>query len=621
MLEAIRERAQGWIAKVILALLIVFFALWGIGSYFSRGGKEKPAAEVDGQTISQRDFAKALREQKEALGGKVEDKALRQAVMDQLVDTTLLANAALKAGYTVLEPQIMAMLTGVEAFQENGKFSQARLDAWLKSRGMSQAELMTIVRQDLLLRQIQLGIAEGALVPRPSVAQMAALIGQQREVNEVIFDQKAYEIQVRVEDAAVRKEYEANKDKYTTPRQVKIQYAVLSLNHLEQGIQVSDEQARKVYEANPARYQEPERRRASHILIQAPEGSEGGVKAAAKAKAEQVLAEVRKHPGKFADLARQYSQDPGSSQNGGDLGAFTRDMMVKPFADAVWSMKPGEISGLVESPFGFHIIRLDAVIPGAKMGFEAVKGEILQTLRQQEAQRRFAEAAERFDNLVYEQPDSLEPVAKEFGLKLETTDWVHERSTSPAFLTNKRLMESLFSEDSLKKHHNVEAVEVAPNTLVAARVLEFRPPGLLSLADVAQDIRRALTRAKARQLAVEAGQKALAAAQAGQDITGWSAPMTLSRAQPLNVPREALKAVFRANVNKLPAYVGTETAEGYRLYRINKVVNVDAAAQMEQMRDDLRRLLAQEEVHAYLAHLKAKADIHIEPSALEAASE
>ena len=621
MLEAIRDRAQGWIAKVILALLIIPFALWGIDSYFSGSGQEKPAAKVNGEDISQRDFLKALRDQKEAMGGKVEEKALREMVMDQLVNTSLLSGAALKAGFSVVEPQIQSMLAGLETFQENGKFSQARLDAWLRSRGMSQGELMALLRQDQLLRQVQVGLGEGAIAPRPSVAHLADLIGQQREVNEIAFEQQAFVNQVKVDDKAIQAEYDAHKDKYATPREVKVQYAVLSLTQLEQGIKVSDEDARKFYESNQSRYQEPERRRASHILIQAAEGADAATKAAAKAKAEQILTEVRKAPGKFADLARQHSQDPGSGQNGGDLGPFTRDMMVKPFSDAVWSMKPGDISGLVESQFGFHIIRLDGVISGAKMGFDVVKGEILQTLRQQEAQRRFAEVAERFSNMVYEQPDSLEPVAKEFGLSLETSDWIHERISSPAFLANPRLLEALFAEDSLQKHHNVEAVEVAPNTLVSARVLEYRPAGVLPLADVAQDIRSQLTKAQALKLASEAGQKALATAQSGQNLGGWSAPMTLSRAQPLNVPRAALKAVFRANVSKLPAYVGAETDEGYRVYRINRVVAVDASAQVEQMRGDLRRLIAQEEVRAYLENLKAKADIKIEPTSLEPAAQ
>lgn len=621
MLEAIRERAQGWIAKIILALLIVPFALWGIDSYFSRGGRQKPAATVNGEDISQQEFLKALRDQKEALGGKVDEKALRQTVMDQLVHTRLLADAAYKSGFAILEPQVQAVLAGLEAFQENGQFSQARLDAWLRSRGMSQGELMALLQQDHLLRQVQTGLGQGALVPRPSVAQLAALIGQQREVNEVVFDQQRYLGQAKVDDRAVQAEYEAKKDSYATPRQVRVQYAVLSLSSLEKGINPSDEDARKYYEANPSLYQEADKRRASHILIPVSPGADANARNAAKARAEQVLAEVRKTPKRFADLARQYSQDPGSAQKGGDLGAFAREMMVKPFADAVWSMQPGEISSLVETQFGFHIIRLDGVLPGTRMGFEAVKGEILQNLRRQEAQRRFAEAAERFSNLVYEQPESLDPVAKEFGIQLETSGWIDEKHASPAFLANSRLLQSLFAEDSLKKRNNVEAVEVAPNTLVSARVVEYRPAGLRPLADVAAEIRQRLMQDQARKLAIEAGRKALSAAQAGQEVGGWSAPMTLSRGQALNVPQEAIKAVFRANVAKLPTHVGAETPEGYRLYRINRVTNVDATAQMERMRVDLRRLMAQEELRAYMENLKARAKIEIQPSALEPAAE
>lgn len=616
MLEAIRDRAQGLIAKVILALLIIPFALWGVDSYFTGGGQEKPAATIDGDPITQREFLKAVRDQKEALGGKVDEKALREKVMEQLINTRLLSNAALKGGFTVLEPQMQAMLAGLEAFQENGQFSQARMDAWLQSRGMSQGELMGLLQQDQLLSQVQMGLAEGAVVPRPSVAQLAALLGQQREVNEISFDRQVFVGQAKVDDKAVQAEYEAHKDNYATPRQARVQYAILSQANLEQGVKVSDADALKYYEANPGRYQEPERRRASHILMQVPQGADAAAKAAAKTKAEQILAEVQKTPGRFADLARQHSQDPGSGQNGGDLGAFTRDMMVKPFADAVWSMKQGEIRGLVESQFGYHIIRLDGVVPGAKMGFDVVKGEIQQALRQQEAQRRFAEAAERFSNMVYEQPENLDEAAKEFNLKLETSDWIDEKKASPAFLANPRLMEALFSADSLQKHHNVEAVEVAPNTLVSARVVEYRPAGMRPLAEVAQDIRQQLLQAQAQKMATEAGQKALAAAQAGQTLNGWSAPMTLSRSQSLNIPREGLKAVFRANVSKLPVYAGVETAQGYRLYRINRVVAGGAAPQVEQMRADLRRLVAQEEVRAYLENLRAKAELKIEPESL-----
>jgi len=623
MLEAIRERAQGWIANVILGLLVIPFALSGIDSYFSGGGQEPPAAEIDDVQISQREFIKTLKDQEEELGGKVEEKALRKLVMDQLVNTRVLSMAATKAGFSILDPQIQAVLAGVEIFQENGKFSEARMDAWLRSRGMSRGELPAMIGQDLLLKQVQIGYGEGALAAKPIAERLARLLSQQREINEAAFDAKSYANAVKIDDKAIEADYRGRQNDYTTPVQVKVQYVTLSQALLEEGIQIGDEQVRKHYEANVARYQEPEQRRAAHILVKVDGGADAKSRQAAKSRAEQLLAEAVKTPSKFADLARQHSQDPVSGAKGGDLGAFTRDMMVKPFADAVWSMKPGEIRGLVESQFGYHIIRLDNVVVGAKLGFDVVKDEIRRELRQQEAQRRFVESAERFSNLVYEQPDSLAPAAKEFGLKLEESGWLAKGQTAqPAILANPRLMDSLFSEDALTKRQNIEAIEVAPNTLVAARVIDHRPAGLLPLADVAGDIRNRLTREAARKLAIEAGQKALEAARSGQGAVTFSAPMTVSRMQPLNLPAASVRAIFSAETGKLPAYMGVESAEGYRVYRINRVIaNEPPAEQAAKIRADLRRLLAQEEMRAYLESVKAKAEIKIAPAALEPKAE
>jgi peptidyl-prolyl cis-trans isomerase D len=623
MLEAIRERAQGWIAKVILGLLVIPFALWGIDSYFSGGGQEPPAAEIDDIQISQREFIKTLKDQQEELGGKVEEKALRKLVLDQLVNTRVLSMAATKAGFSILDPQIQAVLAGIDVFQENGKFSEARMEAWLRSRGMSRGELPAMIGQDLLLKQVQIGYGEGALVAKPIAERLARLLSQQREINEAAFDARSYANAVQIDDKAIEADYRARQNDYTTPVQVRVQYVTLSQALLEEGIQIGDEQVRKHYDANAARYQEPEQRRAAHILVKVDEGADAKSRQAARARAEQLLAEAQKTPSKFGELARQNSQDPVSGAKGGDLGAFTRDMMVKPFADAVWSMKPGEIRGPVESQFGYHIIRLDNVVVGAKLGFDVVKDEIRREMRQQEAQRRFVESAERFSNLVYEQPDSLAPAAKEFGLRLEESGWLAKGQTAqPAILANPRLMDSLFGEDALTRRQNIEAIEVAPNTLVAARVIDHRPAGLLPLADVAGDIRNRLTREAARKLAIEAGQKALEAARSGQGAVTFSAPMTVSRMQPLNLPAASVRAIFSAGAAKLPAYLGVESAEGYRVYRINRLVaNEPPVEQAAKIRVDLRRLLAQEEMRAYLESVKAKAEIKIAPAALEPKAE
>jgi peptidyl-prolyl cis-trans isomerase D len=447
---------------------------------------------------------------------------------------------------------------------------------------------------------------------------LSGLLAQQREVNEAVFDRKDFLKSVNIDDKAVQAEYDAHKADYATPVMLRVQYLVLSQAALEDKVQVSDDQARKFYEANAARFQEPERRTASHILIKIDAGADAKVRAAAKAKAEQVLAEVKKSPASFGELARKYSQDPVSGEKGGDLGSFTRDMMVKPFSDAAFQMQKGTISGLVESQFGYHIIRVDGIVPGAKVAFDVVKGDILKELKQQEAQRKFAEAAERFSNMVYEQPDSLAPAAKEFSLSIQESAWFN-RKAAPAPLGNERLLDSLFADDAQKKKQNVEAVEVAPNTLVSARVIESRAAGQRSLAEVANEIRLKLSGIRARELAIEAGKKALATSS---QVSSWSAPMTVSRMQPLNLPPAAVKAVFRATTAKLPAYAGAETAEGYRVYRINRVVAGQAQPDMaKRIRGDVRRMLSQEEMRAYLENLKAKASIKIEPSALEPKAE
>ena len=616
MLEAIRERAQGWIARIILGFIVLTFAIWGVDWYFKGGGKEPAVATLDGDTISQRDFLDAVKQQRSVMGVKGDlpaamEKALRKQVADQLVDIRLLARQAQNDGFAVSDSQMGALLAGIELFQENGKFSQERLNAFLRSRNWTEQKLTQMMQQDILLRQVQFAYGEGAVVPTASINRLAQLLAQQREVNEIVYDAKSFLNLVKIDDASVEQDYNTHKQDYAMPAQVRVQYVVLSQDAVKGQIQVSEAMARQYYDSNKARYQQPESRRASHILIQA--GTEPSAKAAAKAKAEKVLQEVKAKPARFAELAKQYSDDPGSAAKGGDLGSFTRDMMVKPFSDAAFQMKVGEISGLVETQFGYHIIRLDGISPGTQAGFDTVKAEIMRELQGQEAARKFAEAAERFSNMVYEQPDSLEPAAREFQIKLEESGWIQQAGhAEPAILSNPRLVEALFSSDALSKRQNTEAIEVAPNTLVAARVVEHRPASTRALAEVAPMIRLKLQHEAANKKAVEAGQQALQAAQNGQAPSGLSAPMTVSRSRPLNLSPAAIKAIFKAATTKLPAWAGVETADGYRLYRVNQVMPGEMPPeQAKALRRELQRLFAQTEIRAYLDGLKANSEIKI----------
>ncbi|HEX8981056.1 MAG TPA: SurA N-terminal domain-containing protein [Parasulfuritortus sp.] len=624
MLEAIREHAQGWIAKLILALIIIPFALWGIDSYFKGDGKEQAVAKVGKDEIGQREFFQALQSQRDALQQRlhtkidIDNKDFRTGVLDQLVNTTLMSQAGRANGLVVPTGQIEAMIQSAQIFQSNGAFSEDLFQSWLQKQGLTKQGLIRLLQQDSYVQQFQMGYGQGALVSTAGVAQLAGLLAQQREVNEAVFSVKDYAKGVTVDDKAVEAEYNAHKADYAVPAQVRVQYLVLSADAIKSGIDISDQAARQYYEANKVKYQQPEQRHASHILIKADSTMSAADQAAAKAKAEKIYQELRAAPGKFAELAKQDSQDPGSAANGGDLGSFTRDTMVKPFADAVFSMKVGELSPPVKTEYGYHIIRLDGITPGQQVPFESVKAEIVGQLAQQEAERKFADEADKFSNMVYEQSDSLDPAAKQFNLKVQESGWMSRDHADPALLAKPELMDAIFSQDSLDKRQNTEAIEVATDTLVSARVVDYKPAGTRPLSEVSADIRARLVAQAAKAKAVQAGEQALKQAQAGQAVAGLGAPMTVSRMQPLNLSPDSIKAIFKADAGKLPAAIGVATDDGYHLFRLTRVLNpAPPEAQIQGIQRDLAGVVMKQEMDAYLAYAKAKAGVKIDDAVLE----
>lgn len=619
MLEAIRERAQGWIAKVILALITIPFAFWGIDSYFNAGGNEPPVATVGDEDIPQREFFRALQNQRDAMvqqgrAVNIEDKTFRTAILDELVQVRLIAQAARDNGLIVPGGQMDQVVRSASIFQENGAFSEARFQNWLRDQGMGQKELIALVERESLAQQFQMGYLQGAVAATSAADRLSALLAQQRDVSELVFAAETFQNQVTIEEAAVAAEYQARQSDYAIPAQVRVEYLSLSADSLAANANVTDAALSQYYETNKARFQEPEQRSASHILVL----TQGKDKAAAKAQAEKLLAQVKANPAGFADLARKHSEDPGSAAKGGSLGTFGRGAMVPPFEKAVFSMKVGEISDLVESEFGFHIIRVDGIVPGTLLALETVKEDIRAELTAQEAERKFAEKAERFSNLVYEQADSLAPAAKEFNLTVQQSGWIDREQATPAFLANPRLMDALFAPEALEKKQNTEAVEVAPGVLVSARVLEHKPAGVRPLAEVADNIRARLRLKAAQAKAVEAGQAALKALEAGQTVAGMGPVVRISRGDPKNVPPEALKAIFKAPKSKLPAAAGSETRDGFRVYRVVNVIEASPDEnRVKMIQRDLMRINGQEEMKAYLAYLKAQGKVKIDNAILE----
>lgn len=628
MFDAVRNNKR--IVQAFLALITLPFAFFGVESYIRNIGDDDDVARIGDIKISRQQFQQALRDQQERMRaqfGNVDPKLLdtpeaRKAIVDDLVDQRLILLEVSKARMVAGDDAIRRAVSGIPAFQENGKFSAERYEAVLRAQGMSPAGFEAQLRQDLTLQQLAGAIGQSGFVSRSAAERLLALQGEKREVQEFRFPADAYLGQVKLAEDAARKYYDANGGQFETPELARAEYVLLSQEAIESRAAVSEAEARAWYEGHKSRYEQPEERRAAHILI----ATEKSDPAKARAKADEVLKEVQKNPAAFADLAKKHSQDPGSAARGGDLGFFGRGMMVKPFEDAAFGLKEGEISGIVQSDFGFHIIKLTGIHPAKAKEFAQVRAEIEAELKKQGASRQFAEAAEAFSNLVYEQSDSLKPVAEKFSLPIKQSDWL-KRQPNPAAgpLGNEKLIGALFSDEVIKNKRNTEAVEVAPNTLVAARIVEYKPAARQPFEAVRGEIEAMLKKREAFALAVKEGEARLAALQKGEaDKLAWGAGKPVSRLDARMVPPPAVPAIFRADAGKLPAYAGTELpGVGYGLY---KVVKVEAGEKLDDARRDgmlrqLGNLAAQQDLQAYLAALRARYKVEINENVLSEARE
>lgn len=630
MLETIRGLSQGWLAKLILALITVPFALWGIESYFRSDADADIVAKVSGQSISQQEFNQSIREQSERLRnalGRNFDPALmdkpdmRQGILDNLINQRLLFNEAVRARLVVPDAQLAEVISAETAFQLGGKFSQEHYEKLLRAQNLTPVAFEGRLRRDLLVQQLRNAYLESAIVPQSAIEGFIKINEEQREVSQVTLSPDQYLGNIQVDAAALKSYYDGHQKEFTVPEQIRLNYVVLSMDNLMAQVQVSDEEVKKQYEEQAARYQDQGERQASHILLTLPPNANASAKEAAKRKAEQILEQVKKNPASFAEVAKKESQDTGSAPKGGDLGMFARGAMVKQFEDAAFQMKVGEIRGPVESEFGFHIIKLTGSKPGKTITLAEVKPSIVNDIKQQKAGSKFAEAAESFSNMVYEQSDSLKPVSDALKLTMQTSDWLSHNGGPTVPLNNPKLLQAVFADDVLKNARNTEAIEVAPNTLVAARIVEHKPASVKPFEQVGAEITARLQREQASAKAVSEAKDKLAKLQQGTNVDlSWGKAQMVSRQQAQNLNGPALALVFKANFAKLPAYVGLENAQGgYTLYKISKVTapaQVDPAKRNEYA-NNMRQLVAEESFSAYLAYLRRTSDVTVKRENLE----
>jgi peptidyl-prolyl cis-trans isomerase D len=619
------------VTQAVLALITLPFAFFGVDYYFRGGDSGQTVASVGKNKITQAEFDEALRDQqqrmRQALGTNFDPAMLdapemRYALLDQLVNQRLLENEARAGRFRVTDAQLAQFIAGLPPFQEDGKFSADRYREVLASQNMSPLMFEQRVRGDLVLSPLQDPIIGGSIAAKSSVQRYLTLLDQKREVAIAQIAAEPFEKSVKVSDDDVKAFYDKNPKAFETPEMAKVDYILLTQDSIAAQVKVDPAEVRQAYEANAKQYTTSEERQASHILIAVKKDASDAEKAKAKQKATELAEKARAKPDSFAELAKANSQDPGSATQGGDLGSFSRGAMVKPFEDAVFAAKVGDIVGPVQTDFGYHVIKVTGITPPHVQSFDEVKGRIEAELKRQKAAQKFASAADQFQNLVYEQADSLAGAAKTLDVKVDTTPLVTREKMQSIAMGSAKFVQALFSPESIQSKRNTEAIEVGPNALMAGRIVEYKPAAPKPFAEVKDEIRQQLIHQRASALAVKTGAEKLALLEAGKDAgVAFDKPVTLTRnqVQP-GVTAEALKKIFDAGERRLPEYAGASNERGgFSIYRIDKVIDPPApdAAKVDAASARVGSELGRELMNAYLASLKADTDVKINQAALE----
>lgn len=637
MLSTIREKTQGLFATIVIVIIGVPFALWGINSYFENNASNA-VAEVNGAEIGAERYREAfnqrVRAMQQMMGGRVDarlfnDPGFKRQVLESLVDEVLVVQAAQEADYRVSDLQLSEEISTIPQFQRAGRFDPAQYQAALSGAGYTSARFEQGMRQDLLAQQFGGGYGDTAAVGVEDVSALVRIEAQQREYRYVLFPAARYVAKAQVPESAVAEYYESHPDEFKTVERVKLQYVRLGIDQLKADVTISGDELRAAYDDEAARFSTPEERRASHILVDVPPNADAAAQAAAHKRADELYARARKGED-FAKLAREYSKDPGSAAKGGDLGFSQRGAFVKEFEDALFAMKPGDISKPVKTQYGFHVIKLTAIKPGTRKPLAAVKGELEQQLRQRKAEERFYELSERLNDLLYEQPDSLQPAAQALGLKVEQSDWL-ARGSNAGLFANPRVAEAALSADVLQQKRNSEAIEAAPNTLIALRVLEHQPAAARPLNEVREGIVAKLKREEAREQAVKAGEAAVAQLKSGSALSavaqsaglGVTGPQVGTRQPGAKVDARLVAAVFaapRPAANKASVGGIALGDDGYAVYEVLNVRDGDPskadAGTQQRAEQNLKRRFGAEFYRAYIADLRRDANVKTYPDRL-----
>ena len=590
---------------VMFLLIIPSFVLFGIDGYNRFRDKGEAVARVGGHDILQGDWDGAHKMEVDRIRASmpsVDPKLLdspeaRYATLERLVRERVLSEAAtrlqLQTGDARLADELQQNPTIASLRLPDGKLDMERYRQLAASQGLTPEGFEARVRRDLATRQVESGIVSTGFAGNQLADLSLDAYFSRRTIQMVRLAPADFAASVTPSDAELEAFYKDNQALFKAPESANIEYVVLDLDSIKKSMTLNDADLKSYYDQNIARLSGNAERRVSHILINAPKTAPAGDREKAKTRAQELLAAVRKTPGSFADIAKKNSQDPGSAPAGGDLDFFARGAMVKPFEDAAFALKKGDISDVVESDFGYHIINLTDIREPKQKSFEELRAGIESDLKTQQAKVKFAETAEAFTNGVYEQSDSLKPVADKLKLEIKTASNLTRQPAPMARpgaggpLANPKFLTAIFSPDSVEKKRNTEAVETAPSQLAAARITQYTAARTLPFADVRTSVREKLVAQRSLELAKKDGAEKLAGWKTSPASAVWPAAVVVSRDQPQGVPPQVLDAALRSDSSAWPAVFGIDLdSQGYALVKVlsgmARPVPADAAAQQER---------------------------------------
>jgi len=590
--------------KVVMGLLFLLivpsFVLFGMNGYSDSADKGAVVAKVDGQEILQTEWDRAhlrevdqLRASMPSIDAKLLDSPeARYATLERLVRNRVLAASAAKSKLGISDQRLARDLRenpDIAALRRpDGSLDVERYRQLLGSQGMSPEMFEANVRADISSRQVLQGIAGTGFAPALVSDTALNAYFEKREVQVARFASADYAAKLNPTDTDLETFYKANENLFQAPEQATIEYVMLDLEAVRKGLTVNEQELRAYYEQNAQRLSGNEERRASHILINAPKSASEAERQAAKSKASELLVQVKKTPDSFAEVARKNSQDTGSAPSGGDLDFFSRGAMVKPFEDAAFAMKKNDISEVVESEFGYHIIKLTDIKTPKVRTFEEMKAEMETDVKKQQAQKKFSETAEAFTNGVYEQADSLKPIAERLKLEVKSAIGVTRAPQRGVVgpLGNSKFLNAIFAPDAIEKKRNTEAIEVGPNQLVSGRVVEYAPARTRPLSEVKDSVRQRWLAMRSAEEARKDGLAKIVAWKAAPAEAILPLPVVVSRAQTQKLPNRVVDAALKTDATKLPAFSGIDLGpEGYSIVKVLKVIPRDPPSEAEAKQD------------------------------------